>query len=195
MMIGVAFFNGDVFTVPSLLKNATICFVSRFFFFNDTPTTEIYPLPLHDALPILVLWSAAVLRRVRLRERLGGRAAARRPRADGEHAERAGDAHHRQHADQHRHDRAGRPPRRDRKSTRLNSSHDQISCAVFCLKKKKLWASSRSWDVLSNPLTLWGPSLRVKTPRAPCMRAGPTHRLESSRAFTLRTSCVLPLSR
>src|SRR5256885_12111766 len=24
-----------------------------FFFFNDTPTTEIYPLPLHDALPIL----------------------------------------------------------------------------------------------------------------------------------------------
>src|SRR5206468_8539502 len=30
-----------------------------------------------------------------------------------------------------------RPPRRDRKSTRLNSSHDQISYAVFCLKKKK----------------------------------------------------------
>src|SRR5216683_6009245 len=29
-----------------------------------------------------------------------------------------------------------RPPRRDRKSTRLNSSHDQISYAVFCLKKK-----------------------------------------------------------
>src|SRR5216683_4091619 len=30
-----------------------------------------------------------------------------------------------------------RPSRRDRKSTRLNSSHDQISYAVFCLKKKK----------------------------------------------------------
>src|SRR2546421_4864175 len=29
------------------------------------------------------------------------------------------------------------PARRDRKSTRLNSSHDQISYAVFCLKKKK----------------------------------------------------------
>src|SRR2546421_9091098 len=29
------------------------------------------------------------------------------------------------------------PPTRDRKSTRLNSSHDQISYAVFCLKKKK----------------------------------------------------------
>src|SRR2546421_2233916 len=28
-------------------------------------------------------------------------------------------------------------PARDRKSTRLNSSHDQISYAVFCLKKKK----------------------------------------------------------
>src|SRR2546421_8001245 len=28
-------------------------------------------------------------------------------------------------------------PQRDRKSTRLNSSHDQISYAVFCLKKKK----------------------------------------------------------
>src|SRR5216683_4464544 len=36
--------------------------------------------------------------------------------------------------------RSGRrdpPCRRDRKSTRLNSSHDQISYAVFCLKKKK----------------------------------------------------------
>src|SRR5258707_5739341 len=35
-------------------------------------------------------------------------------------------------------DRAGRPgSRRDRKSTRLNSSHANISYAVFCLKKKK----------------------------------------------------------
>src|SRR6478672_12361709 len=33
--------------------------------------------------------------------------------------------------------RPGRAPRSDRKSTRLNSSHDQISYAVFCLKKKK----------------------------------------------------------
>src|SRR3989440_7445946 len=31
----------------------------------------------------------------------------------------------------------GGSPTRDRKSTRLNSSHDQISYAVFCLKKKK----------------------------------------------------------
>src|SRR2546421_8653214 len=33
--------------------------------------------------------------------------------------------------------RAAVPEHRDRKSTRLNSSHDQISYAVFCLKKKK----------------------------------------------------------
>src|SRR5258708_18377618 len=33
--------------------------------------------------------------------------------------------------------RAGRHPRRDRKSTRLNSSHQIISYAVFCLKKKR----------------------------------------------------------
>src|SRR5688572_32035355 len=34
-------------------------------------------------------------------------------------------------------DRGGTPARKDRKSTRLNSSHSQISYAVFCLKKKK----------------------------------------------------------
>src|SRR5476649_896886 len=71
-----------------------------FFFFNDTATTEIYTLSLHDALPISAIctefrgerrWSF-MLRRFRLR---------------------------------------------DRKSTRLNSSHTVISYAVFCLKKKK----------------------------------------------------------
>src|SRR2546429_4979344 len=83
---------------------------SLFFFFNDTATTEIYTLSLHDALPILesvgfcgiparvitmfltVSYSPADLGRVRFR---------------------------------------------DRKSTRLNSSHGYISYAVFCLKKKK----------------------------------------------------------
>src|SRR5690625_5461306 len=39
--------------------------------------------------------------------------------------------------EQHRRRRAVAPPRRDRKSTRLNSSHVAISYAVFCLKKKK----------------------------------------------------------
>src|SRR2546427_4529751 len=90
-----------------------------FFFFNDTATTEIYTLSLHDALPIY--------------------------RHDG-------------HEEGHRDDDAEQgeegaelvAPRgveglqdsfgklhRDRKSTRLNSSHSQISYAVFCLKKKK----------------------------------------------------------
>src|SRR5712664_4945618 len=74
-----------------------------FFFFNDTATTEIYTLSLHDALPILQREVA---------------------------------------------ERVAAPPGgrdygvlsvlvQDRKSTRLNSSHDQISYAVFCLKKKK----------------------------------------------------------
>src|SRR3712207_6868234 len=96
-----------------------------FFFFNDTATTEIYTLSLHDALPILC---RAPVRLVR--------AAARgRPRDPPRRAARSR--------------QRGRPPgarlarrggslrRRDRKSTRLNSSHANISYAVFCLKKKK----------------------------------------------------------
>src|SRR2546427_13045250 len=83
---------------------------SFFFFFNDTATTEIYTLSLHDALPICC---AAGL--------LGGNLCGERsrfPRA----LEACG---------------ARGRPRQDRKSTRLNSSHSQISYAVFCLKKKK----------------------------------------------------------
>src|SRR5260221_5466706 len=72
-----------------------------FFFFNDTATTEIYTLSLHDALPISLAHA--------------GRGHARRLRP---------------HA-------PVQPPRADRKSTRLNSSHTVISYAVFCLKKKK----------------------------------------------------------
>src|SRR3712207_9398305 len=84
---------------------------SVFFFFNDTATTEIYTLSLHDALPISrhVLYGAIAFglvapavvgdpRRGVVRRILGAR---------------------------------------DRKSTRLNSSHANISYAVFCLKKKK----------------------------------------------------------
>src|SRR5258705_9132944 len=77
-----------------------------FFFFNDTATTEIYTLSLHDALPICC--------RLRRRYRRGSsRSAAPAP----------GNA------------APSRSPR-DRKSTRLNSSHLGISYAVFCLKKK-----------------------------------------------------------
>src|SRR3712207_7557554 len=90
--------------------------VLLFFFFNDTATTEIYTLSLHDALPISGvhrLLPPPVLQG-RRRVRAGPRRRGRRPAADGD-----------------------RLPRQDRKSTRLNSSHANISYAVFCLKKKK----------------------------------------------------------
>src|SRR3712207_9452573 len=98
-----------------------------FFFFNDTATTEIYTLSLHDALPIS---GSAVDHEGSSRIRTGHGCAAR---ATGV---AAGEG-------------SGAAPRwsdgrwlasihlRDRKSTRLNSSHANISYAVFCLKKKK----------------------------------------------------------
>src|SRR2546430_11297229 len=84
-----------------------------FFFFNDTATTEIYTLSLHDALPIS-RHSAFPHHALGAHLRWAPRPA--RPLG----ARRA-------------------PPREaaDRKSTRLNSSHSQKSYAVLCLKKKK----------------------------------------------------------
>src|SRR5438034_8046925 len=86
-----------------------------FFFFNATATTEIYTLSLHDALPILteemdssVLYEAG---------RNSGFAQQNTARAIVKDRQPCGC--------------------RDRKSTRLNSSHTVISYAVFCLKKKK----------------------------------------------------------
>src|SRR3712207_8564247 len=98
--------------------SVSFCLYYHLFFFNDTATTEIYPLSLHDALPISrrtrrgrqltppepsPSWGAALSRAVSL---------------------------------------VARPvpsilAEPDRKSTRLNSSHANISYAVFCLKKKK----------------------------------------------------------
>src|SRR2546426_2665521 len=98
--------------------------MTLFFFFNDTATTEIYTLSLHDALPISA--------RRRARARQGDRRAARRSGAARPHGTgraRAGRAGVRAPAE-------GREDG-DRKSTRLNSSHLVISYAVFCLKKKK----------------------------------------------------------
>src|SRR5437868_11695761 len=89
-----------------------------FFFCNNTATTEIYTLSLHDALPI---WRGARLRRTF--HRRGDAGHRLRPAGDGAGRCGAGAA-------------AGRA-RPDRKSTRLNSSHVSISYAVFCLKKKK----------------------------------------------------------
>src|SRR5258707_14663733 len=85
-----------------------------FFFFNDTATTEIYTLSLHDALPICTFVVSALV--------LVGLPALP-PGGDVLAAARAASWH--------------RDALEDRKSTRLNSSHANISYAVFCLKKKK----------------------------------------------------------
>src|SRR2546427_1372912 len=63
----------------------------------------------------------------------------------------AGDGVRRPAAGQGRAERRGRLPARealDRKSTRLNSSHSQISYAVFCLKKKKTNRTTKSFNTL-----------------------------------------------
>src|SRR2546427_7939919 len=48
------------------------------------------------------------------------------------------------HGESGRGNSSGRRGNRDRKSTRLNSSHSQISYAVFCLKKKKKYNSKKN---------------------------------------------------
>src|SRR5256885_13155093 len=113
----------------------TMCLCSAFFFFfNDTATTEIYTLSLHDALPICEAdpedeeGAAEIYRtfgecRFALQEAL---------RQWPENAEA-----------------------RDRKSTRLNSSHLVISYAVFCLKKKTLIS--------------WMPTLMQQIPHTPTL--------------------------
>src|SRR3712207_8539964 len=90
-----------------------IAFAS-FFFFNDTATTEIYTLSLHDALPI------SGPRPADARDAVGAQAARRPDDRGGRHAP------------------AAAVLLADRKSTRLNSSHANISYAVFCLKKKTI---------------------------------------------------------
>src|SRR3712207_7696551 len=93
------------------------------FFFNDTATTEIYTLSLHDALPIWDLFREMKPKDVvqdetlfrELKDRFGS------PFGFGEYF-RGG--------------MGAEAIREDRKSTRLNSSHANISYAVFCLKKK-----------------------------------------------------------
>src|SRR2546426_2698212 len=78
-----------------------------FFFFNDTATTEIYTLSLHDALPICCFLRGAAVP-------IYENAACSSSEQSAWHSAAS----------------------RDRKSTRLNSSHLVISYAVFCLKKK-----------------------------------------------------------
>src|SRR2546430_13726677 len=99
---------------------------SFFFFFNDTATTEIYTLSLHDALPISRLQRKRTLIHYHSGE---ARDHLRRFRTAQPILKWA--------------DRVVVPSAylrdefRDRKSTRLNSSHSQISYAVFCLKTKR----------------------------------------------------------
>src|SRR3712207_7386130 len=81
-----------------------------FFFFNDTATTEIYTLSLHDALPIFAGRDLAQITRRKV-------------------------PYYRRNIGMVFQD-FKLLPNRDRKSTRLNSSHANISYAVFCLKKK-----------------------------------------------------------
>src|SRR3989440_7701093 len=94
-----------------------------YFVFNDTMTTQLYTLSLHDALPISP---------VTIRSRMPSSAC----------------------------------EWRDRKSTRLNSSHDQISYAVFCLKKKNQKAIGCQLESKTQPVT--DPPLSLATePRHP----------------------------
>src|SRR3712207_8310270 len=97
------------------------------FFFNDSATTEIYTLSLHDALPISLAFCVEnlnaedrfeIVRFSTESEPLFDKLVD----ANAENRKRAADFI------------AGLKP--DRKSTRLNSSHANISYAVFCLKKK-----------------------------------------------------------
>src|SRR5258708_14898849 len=91
------------------------------FFFNDTATTEIYTLSLHDALPIYFFSHCALASR-RMPARGSSTPSAILP-----------------HPISLKSDAGFALPDSmlDRKSTRLNSSHQIISYAVFCLKKKK----------------------------------------------------------
>src|SRR5260221_7820655 len=104
-----------------------------FFFFNDTATTEIYTLSLHDALPISPRLAGprgrpgrGAVHGPRLRER---------PRRRVQEGEGRGQA---------------RPPRSE--EPRLNSSHTVISYAVFCLKKKKKAKFAKNCPLLPNRL-------------------------------------------
>src|SRR5438874_8618023 len=98
---------------PPPLLHASVRTSTLFFFFNHTATTETYTLSLHDALPIFHFRQQEPAPCPPQKQSFGSASSnARPPPARG-------------------------PNARDRKSTRLNSSHVEISYAVFCLKKKK----------------------------------------------------------
>src|SRR3712207_7533169 len=100
-----------------------------FFFFNDTATTEIYTLSLHDALPISIENPRAYVQsnlvgHLNLMEIARHRGSSHLVYASSSSVYGGNET------------LPFRVEDRDRKSTRLNSSHANISYAVFCLKKK-----------------------------------------------------------
>src|SRR3712207_7760773 len=95
-----------------------------FFFFNDTATTEIYTLSLHDALPILITANGNTLTTTTNEEEW------KREMSNSNWIQ-AGSIY------LLKREIPTLFSLSDRKSTRLNSSHANISYAVFCLKKKK----------------------------------------------------------
>src|SRR3712207_9230058 len=105
-------------------RRAIYTLVSYIFFFNDTATTEIYTLSLHDALPICTSFHGRTVQAATTPFRTNGSPAMNSSAAS----------------------RVVNTPiaspfigsSKDRKSTRLNSSHANISYAVFCLQKKKI---------------------------------------------------------
>src|SRR3712207_8828384 len=109
--------------VDCVLRMVTHIFI--FFFFNDTATTEIYTLSLHDALPIY--FSLYSLINLFIFSIVGVKSFP-----------------------------AFLSFTKDRKSTRLNSSHANISYAVFCLKKKKNTSSplTQRYQVIAKQMSL-----------------------------------------
>src|SRR2546422_7951189 len=103
------------------LYNMTLSiFLSFFFFFNDTATTEIYTLSLHDALPISLSGAGYPgVASLDITDNVVPFIANEEEKIERETRKILGRLNG------------------DRKSTRLNSSHGYISYAVFCLKKKK----------------------------------------------------------
>src|SRR3712207_7031490 len=115
-----------------MLFYTLLLLVSFFFFFNDTATTEIYTLSLHDALPISPggHTAGAVVVGPRDADVLP------QPVAGGVEVDRG------------RATPGAGVVGQDRKSTRLNSSHANISYAVFCLKKKNTNCSHENYLVM-----------------------------------------------
>src|SRR3712207_7822616 len=106
--------------MPMLISDKSV------FFFNDTATTEIYTLSLHDALPICIDTRWATIDAAEIRRHAAELAALAPDVILAQGASTVGP---------------------DRKSTRLNSSHANISYAVFCLKKKNTPINKRHYDI------------------------------------------------